>query len=291
VLALVGSKRELFDSVVDPEAQGDVVGASRKLLETLVEELAPGAAEALPALEAAAVEEGDGTAPMDIPLDEVLPASEPGVLPAVTTGATQSVRDSAIELQLQRTLERIQAAFGARIERVLGAGGGLLVVLDSVDAAADAAAQALSEPIPVAVIDPRTLASVQRLGGASPLGETRSLFEAGRPAVEPPGARLAAQAREKLRATGLLLEQGCPGPALELLVSALLAAAAARAGLELAPTSADAAVWLYGEAVPRGLLDAQQAALVQRAIGLAQAPSLPDALLRGLFDEAGVFVG
>lgn len=171
------------------------------------------------------------------------------------------------------------------------AGGGLLVVLDHVDAAADEVAKTLSDDVPVAVIDPRTHAGVQRLGAASPLGATRSLYEAGADGRAAPGARLAAQAREKLRAAGLLLEQGCSGPAMELLVSALLAAAAAGAGLDTPPAPAGAAVWLYGEAVPRGWLDAPQAALVQRAIGLAQAPSLPEALLRGLHDEAGPFVG
>jgi superfamily II DNA or RNA helicase len=292
VLALVGGKRELFDNVVDPEAQGEVVGVSRKLLETLVEDLAAAPADAANVPEAAAKEAIDADATTAAPTGEAVAAApEPGALPAAGAAEGDTDHGSAIELHLQRTIERIQAAFGPRIERVLGAGGGLLVVLDRVDAAADEAAQALSDPIPVAVIDPRTLASVQRLGTASPLGETRPLFDAGAQPAEAPGARLSAQAREKLRAVAVLLEQRCPGPALELLVSALLAAAAARAGLDTAPTPADATVWLYGEAVPRGFLDAQQAALVQRAIGFAQAPSLPDALLRGLLDEAGSFVG
>jgi superfamily II DNA or RNA helicase len=288
VFALVGGKRELFDNVVDPEAEADVVGVSRKLLETLVEDLAATPAAA----HAANAQETGGEAQTAAPADAVAAmAPQPASPPPTAAVDTQTEPGGEIELHLQRAIERIQGAFGQRIERVLGTGGGLLVVLDRVDALADEIAQGLSDPVPVAVIDARTLAGVQRLGAASPLGETRRLFEAGNQAIEPPGARLAAQAREKLRAAGLLLDQGCFGPALELLVSALLAAAGARAGQDLAPTPADAAVWLYGEAVPRGLLDAQQAALVQRAVGLAQAPSLPEPLLRGLLDDARPFVG
>ncbi|MCB1929687.1 MAG: SWIM zinc finger family protein [Rhodocyclaceae bacterium] len=284
VLALVGNKRELFDNVIDPDAQGDVVGVSRKLLETLIDDLAtvPAVGRAgdadeagAPPPEAAAADEMAA----DLELGAEIPAESPDDV------------GPSIERQLQRTLEHIQEIFGPRIERVLGSGGGVLVVLDRVDAAADEAAQALSGEFPVAVIDPRTLASLQRLGAASPLGEARILLEARAEPAEPPGARLAAQAREKLRAAGLLLDQACAGPAMELLVSALLAAAAGRAGLAVAPEPADAAVWLYGEAVPRGILDAQQAALVQRAVGLALAPSLPEALLRTLYDEAGPFIG
>lgn len=301
VLALVGGKRELFDNVIDPDAEGDVVGVSRKLLETLVEDLAPPSARADTADTVESAEAADGAdveageAASSVGDDE---ASEEGAAPAVESTAESTSQtaapiddDESIARSLRQTIERIQLAFGARIERVLGAGGGLLVVLDRVDAAADEIARSLSDPVPVAVIDPRTLASVQRLGTASPLGETRSLFDAATPAIEAPGARLGAQAREKLHAARLLLEQGCPGPAMELLVSALLAAGAARAGLDVAPTPTDAAVWLYGEAVPRGLLDASQAALVQRAIGLAQVPSLPEALLNGLFEDARPFVG
>lgn len=294
VLALVGGKRELFDNVVDPEAQGEVVGVSRKLLETLVEDLAtePAGADEAGAAEVADVLEVEAQALEGAAADAAATAAlESGAALAAQAAGAPDDRSAAIELQLQRTIERIQGAFGSRIERVLGAGGGLLVVLDQVDAAADDAAKALSDEVPVAVIDPRTLAGVQRLGAASPLGEARSLYAKNAEDREVPGARLAGQARDKLRAAGLLLEQGCSGPAMELLVSALLAAAAARAGLDASPAPADAAVWLYGEAVPRGLLDAQQAALVQRAVGLAQAPSLPEALLRGVYEEAGPFVG
>src|SRR5690606_3451994 len=77
---------------------------------------------------------------------------------AASAPPVASVAADPLEVELQRTVERIQAAFGAHIERILGAGGGLLVVLDAVTEAAEATASGLSDSVPVALIDPRTLA-------------------------------------------------------------------------------------------------------------------------------------
>ena len=276
VLAMVQGKRALFDNVVDPDATEEVVGVSKKLLEALVEDLTPAQETPEPAAEAV---ESDMAA---MAVEAVNAASAPPVA---------SVAADPLEVELQRTVERIQAAFGAHIERILGAGGGLLVVLDAVTEAAEATASGLSDSVPVALIDPRTLASLERLGAASPIGQTRPVFE---PATAPeprPGARLARQAIERLTAARLLRDQGCIEPALELLVSALLSAAAARGGLDRAPAAAEAVVWVYAQALAQGWLDPQQAALVARAVGLAQAPSVPPTLLTALFDDADGFIG
>jgi len=59
VASLVKGKRDLFDNVVNPEAEEDVVGISKKMLETLVDDLAsPSAAvnEEAPELPADAVQ-------------------------------------------------------------------------------------------------------------------------------------------------------------------------------------------------------------------------------------------
>jgi hypothetical protein len=259
----------LFVTVVDPEARGDVVGVSRRLLESVIEDL-------------------DGSIPAKEPTEA--PTEAPDAMDGAKAPPAPA-QDSAIEAILQHTIERIQTAFGARIERVLGAGGGLLVVLDQLDDIAEATARDLSEGVPVALIDPRTLASVQRLGTASPIGETRVLFEGAARTARHPGERLQHQARERRDAAGLLRQQHCPGPALELLLSALLAAAAVRAGQDRAVPASDAALWLYGEALPKGWLDGGQAALIMQAAGLVQTTAaVPDPLLTGLFHEADRFI-
>ena len=74
------------------------------------------------------------------------------------------------------------------------------------------------------------------------------------------------------------------------MISALLAAAAARAGLTQAPVPEQAGVWLYSEALPQGWLDEAQAALIMRGLSLVQAPVVPDALLTSLLDDSRVFI-
>jgi superfamily II DNA or RNA helicase len=279
VLGLIHDKRELFDSVVDPQAEGDVVGVSRRLLETIKEDLADNAPEA--------VKENDTAADAESILEPTDAEDDESASPGPDTPIKP---DDNVESALQRTIERIQTAFGRRIQRILGAGGGLLVVLDRLDPETDELARQRSDEVPVAAIDPLSLAGMARLGVSSSLNEI-SIPDASAETVEQPGARLAAQAQEKFRASGVLLEQDCPSAAIELLGSALLAAAGARAGLDTAPAANKATVWLYEEALPQGLLDNNQAALIMRALGLQQAAAVPAELIRSLFDDALSLVG
>jgi hypothetical protein len=201
-----------------------------------------------------------------------------------------AVRDCVIALQ---------GRFGARIQQMLaqhrrsGVGdstGGLLVVLDHVDTADDQFTSGLSEQIPVALIDRRTLESLSRLGDASPIADAEPLFAAdtAEPAAEP---RLLHKARGSLEAVRLLLQQGCPEPAVELMTSALLAAAAHSTGQTEPPSPAQAGIWLYGEMLPAGLLEQEDAALLMRAVGLAQGGAqVPESLLTALADDAEAYL-
>jgi superfamily II DNA or RNA helicase len=278
VLELVQGKRELFDNVVAEEGGADVVGVSRKLLDLLVEDLAGGAEKAaVPA----------GGEPAETGLSAALPAAEPPLEGAASErrAPAESVTDPAVAA----TLGAIQDGFGARLERVLGTAGGLLVVLDRVTEADEALAERLSTEVPVAVIEPRTLRSLQRIGAGGVTGEARTYLEAW-----PPGSagvpRLLALARDRLAAAELLVGQGAGAPAVELLATALLAGAAHRAGLERPPQAEEAVVWVHGEAVPRGWLGLEDAGLVTRALALRLAPEVPAALVAGLLADAQGFL-
>ena len=195
--------------------------------------------------------------------------------------------DEAVRL----CVTEIQQAFGSRIERILGAGGGLLVVMDRVDADAERIAEQVSEAVPVALIDPRTLNGLQRLGSASPLGETKTYYDTtadDRRELVPP---LVAMAQEKLQAAEVLLEQQCTAGAVELLCSSMLAAAANQTGLDYPPSPREAGVWLYGEALPKALLSQEQGAAIMRVVALASAPTVPEALIREILEDARDFVG
>ncbi|OGT89145.1 MAG: helicase [Gammaproteobacteria bacterium RIFOXYA12_FULL_61_12] len=265
VLYMVEGKRNLFDNVVEGDATEDVVGVSKRLVEVLVADLNKEEAAASPV---------ESPRPPDgIDRDRI-------------ARRWKGERAEAV----RGVIVALQQGFGCRIERILGAGGGLLVVLDRVGEEDERTADGLSDAVPVALIDPRTLKGLGRLGAGSPVAEADTLFEAAPPVeVEPPLLR---QAREKIRAADLLIQQNCLGPAVELLIGGLLAAAASLAGETAPPEPQRAGVWLYGEILPRGLLDQGQAALLARALALAQSGGdLPEAMVRELAGDAAGFVG
>lgn len=274
VMSLVQNKQNLFDNVVNEDATEDVVGISKKLLETLIEDI-----------NKQGEREGMAETPEHQPSgasDELL-ASEPSGEPKEP--------DNTLEKAITLCIEELQEALGSRIERILGSQGGLIVVLDRVDPEADRLAAALSEKtVPVALIDLIALNGLQRLGAASPVAETRTYYEAGQPPEAGGPSRLAHLASEKLKAARLLFDQQMTESALDLLLAALLAKAADRAGLESPLATGEAGVWLYGEALPQGLLSQEEGGLVMRGIGLAQSSSVPEPLLTALVEDVADFV-
>lgn len=275
VFSLVRNKQHLFNNVIGQDATEDVVGVSKKLLETLIDNLTPSSA---PSSEQEQEQEGGG-----------VPVGEETAAPGAKTGVQREASDANLEQELTRCIQTLQTHFGARIERIIGSGGGLLVVLDRVDYEADQVAEQLSQHVPVALVDGFALKGLQRLGG-SVLAEAETLFAADnhRPAGE--SSKLQRQADEKIRAAGLLLEQHMTDSALDLLVGALLCAAAERAGRDVAFTREEVSVWAYADALPQELLSHDEVGLLMRALGFAQGSHVPGQLVTGLFEDAGPFV-
>ncbi|QTR49882.1 hypothetical protein [Candidatus Thiothrix anitrata] len=136
----------------------------------------------------------------------------------------------------------------------------------------------------------RALASLQRLGAASPLKDAQPYYDSATTVEAERSPRLLLKAQEKFCGE-LLLEQGMTNVPLELLLETVLNTAAARGNLERAPKAAQAGVWVYAEAVPNGWLAHEEAALVMRSIALAQALELPTSLLEQLLEDVRGFVG
>lgn len=290
VLSLVQGKRNLFDNVVDPEGTEDVVGISKKLMDVVTEDLAGSDRTEAQAVSPEAAE-AQGVSPEAAETPEEQPDAEgpavelsPARVPSEDTGP-------GIEEAIRHAILEIQDAFGSRVERILGSGGGLLVVMERVDEEADRIAATISGEVPVALIDLRTLNGLRRLGAASPVSEARTLFEAEQETGEQREPALLRQAREKLKGAEVLIQQACPAPAMDLLLGALLAAAAVRVGQAIPPAPQEVGVWLYGDVLPKGALTQDQAGLVMRTLALAQsADTVPEPMLRELAADVGVFV-
>jgi hypothetical protein len=276
VLELVGGKRDLFENVVSFDATEDVVGVSKRLAEILAEDLGGSAegsetttrAEPLPPAEASA------------PKTAHEQPGEPG----------REAADRGIADEVRRCIVELQSDLGPRIERILGAKGGLLVVLEDVTNADDERAAAISQQVPIVIIDRRTLKGLQRLGAMPPDAEAESLYKA---PTEPSGTTrpLVRKARQKLEAAEMLLRQDCAAPAGELLLGALLCASALRCGLDDPPEPRNAGIWLYSHALPSGKLRQEDASLIMRALGFAQADEqVPQELLAALAADTARFV-
>lgn len=278
VLSMVKNKQDLFDNVISEDACEDVVGVSRKLLDNLLEEL-PGLT--------------DGKEPESVQCKahDVVEAAEKSVESSREGQTGESKVDRRLEEAIARSVEELQNAFGSRIERILGSGGGLLAVLDMVDAETDrTAAQISSEMVPVAVIDLRTLNSLSRLGSASPVEAGKTYYDASQDAVEKKPSRLMSVAVEKYKAAHVLVEQQLSSSAVELLLSSVLSAASDRAGLDVSVTPQEAGVWLYGEAMPKGLLTQPEADLITKLLSVSQCPSVPEKMMGELLGEAERFL-
>ena len=272
VASLVKGKRDLFDNVISPDAKEDVVGVSKKMLQTLIDDLAPEEPEPVQTFKHAVSAEE--------PEQEGLESS---IQDSVT------VIDEEEDIQLRRTIEKIQQLFNHRIERIAGSGGSLLVVVTDLNDSDEQTTLELSQPdLPVAVIDARAWRSLQQLGSASPVAAAQILFTAEQPEVktENPLLKLA---EEKLRSAEVLMQQQCSAGVIDLLASALLCKVAGLEGLTQAPAADRAAVWLYGDIVAKQILTQEQAGVVMRIIALSLQPEVPDAMTEQALTDVRMF--
>jgi hypothetical protein len=270
VAKLVKGKRDLFDNVISPEASEDVVGVSKKMLQTLIDDLA--------GVEPVMAEDKTPSESVEVSVQEraeqAQTVKKPGVVETEDDG------------RIRQLIEKIQTTFNSRIVRILGSGGGLLVVVDQQSDADEESAHYLSEPdVPVVVIDSRTLAGLQRLGAASPTAQSRLLFEPegqNRTTINP----LLKSAEAKLRSAEILLEQQSTAGVMDLLASSLLTIAAAIAGLTQVPAADSAILWLYSEVLPQQLLSQEQVAAIVRALSLSRNQAVPVNLIEQSLADA-----
>ncbi len=277
VMAIVNTKQDLFDNVVKEDASEDVVGVSKKLLETLIEDLQ-------------AEEEPIALTAGELPVPEDQRSVKEEGDQVQSEGLPVGERDTAKEEMIRSIIEELQNHCGKRIERIFGAQGGLICVLDSVDEESELLAVQLSERVPVALIDRFALQGLGRLGTASPLTGAELYYDQDEEADRQEVSKLHLIALEKFEAAKVLALQNMEKPALDLLVSAVLAKAGGLAGWDKPVAITEAGVWIYGEALPGGVITETEANLVMRGIGLNQAETLPVEIFSNYLQDASQFI-
>ncbi len=123
------------------------------------------------------------------------------------------------------------------------------------------------------------------------MGETKVYYEVAQGNLPEQGSPLLGLAKEKLKAAEVLVEQKCLSGAMELLSSAMLSATAGKANLHQLPSPEQTSVWLYSEAMPQGIVTADQATVLVRALSLSNASQVPTNLVYEVLEDARMMVG
>jgi superfamily II DNA or RNA helicase/uncharacterized Zn finger protein len=279
VAAVMASKRELFDSVLDPDSTQDVVGLSKKMVESLLEDFA--SPEIEPAPKPDSTPRPASTPEAKTPKQ----ASEQGA--AETTPTSRDVTDSDDD-ELNPYIEKIQRALGSRLQQIMLVGENLIAVVDRMDHRAERLQQQKDEGIPILVVDQRTAATLDQLGNNSPFDEGQELF--GKVAhesskrISSTAAPLIADAKRKVSAAMLLLESERTNEAVHFLAESMLSSLAYHAGHPKAAKLEQGALWLY-EKAGKAVSDDQKLRL-GRALNLMKVPDLPDKLLQTILADA-----
>ena len=109
VASLVKGKRDLFDNVISPDATEDVVGVSKKMLQSIIDDLAGTEQEAVASTASEQCE-------------ELVQSNKDK-----TTDQSSTAEQEEDNVQVRVLIEKIQTTFSTRIERILASGGGMLV--------------------------------------------------------------------------------------------------------------------------------------------------------------------
>ncbi|MCK5831375.1 MAG: DEAD/DEAH box helicase family protein [Methylococcales bacterium] len=255
VASLVKSKRDLFDNVISPDATEDVVGVSKKMLQSIIDDLTGTEQEKLELVKS---EEPLVTMQDDKKTDALL------------------IEPEEDNTQTRALISKIQTTFNHRIERILASGGGLLVIVNQIEQGDEVLAQGLSEvELPVVVIANNTLLSLQRLGAASPVADAKEMSQE-KESIN----SLIKLAQQKLLSAEMLVNQQCYAGVMEILVSSMLTIATVVSGQKQVPTLEKAAVWLYSDVSPKQLMTAEQVSAIVKVISLSQNVDVPEILVQ-----------
>ncbi len=256
VVNLVKGKRDLFDNVISPDATEDVVGVSKKMLQTIINGLTEPEIEKADEINAEVVHKQKSS-----------------------NKTTKTATDEENNRPVQLLIEKIQTNFSNRIERILASQGGLLVIVYQSAAEDDMKAEELSElDLPVVVIDSKIYSNLQRLGKASPVVDVKVLYqtdETKQDLINP----LLKIAQQKLSSAELLVERQCYAGVIDILVNTMLTLATVACEQKQVPTQETATIWLYNEVLAKQWLTVEQITSIVKVISLSQTADVPENLI------------
>ena len=277
VASLVKGKRDLFDNVISPDATEDVVGVSKKMLQSIIDDLT---GEDQQVEQESAIPEQS---------EELVTTNQGQQVTAENVEQTSDNEQETENKQVSSLITKIQTAFSPRIERILASGGGLLVVVNQVVQNDDVMAQELSATeLPVAVIDARTLSSLQRLGASSPVADAKILVEEENQqgSINP----LVKITLDKLRSAEILVNQQCYAGVMDILATTMLTVATYASDQKQIPTLEKATVWLYSDVLPKQLMTVEQVGAIVRVISLSQNVEVPEVLIEQALSDTQALV-
>jgi len=268
VAELLAGKQELFDNVIDENASEDVVGITKKTLDTLVGDLVDDKPE---------IQREDGGT-TNVSAEET-ETEEP-----VRRTEVAEPQPCGEDLRLRELIERVQKILGTSLECILGTGASLLAVVDRVEPQMEAEIANLDKELPVALIDSRAYHALQGLGKHSPLAHAETILEA--TPEEEKTSPFMTIARRKLKGAEALLESDCPEEGVSMVVDAMIAAVCGRARVDILPARSDVPVWLYATGLKKGWLTPDEAASITKAYALADVPQVPGELAGEIITDA-----
>lgn len=265
VAKLVKGKRDLFDNVISSDATEDVVGVSKKMLQSIVDDLTGEQKED------AETKLAESSTDTESSMATVKPEPEPEG-----------------DKQVRELVSKIQTVFNPRIERILASGGGFLVVVNQAELGDDALAEDLSvTELPVVVIEAKMLSNLLRLGASSPVVDGKVIYQENEKKIVNPLHKIAQQ---KLKSAEILIEQQCYAGVIEILVATMLTVATIASGQQQIPALEKATVWLYSDILPQQLLTAEQVTVIVRVLALSQNVEVPDLLIQQVLADAQLLV-
>lgn len=280
ILQLITSKQDLFDNVISPEADQDVVGITKKSLTAVLTEL------------------NKESINDDTQITDNISAESDNNIEAISSSIIESDSENQISFssdinhtlnkndQLIKTLTLLQQQFSAHIKQVLAKNTGLMIIVDQIDQQMEMFIEQLNIDFPLALIDQRTLQQLAKLGLDNPLANAEQI-------ALPTNKTIAniwqQQAKDKLSSATFLFEHQQDG-VIDLLSTAISACITDLSKQTQLLNSEDIPVWLFSHGVPEQLISNSQATSMIKILSLKHATLIPLSLQQQALTDAETLI-